>query len=178
MPGSQRTHGPRHLAAPGGPERPGQSGSTASPPVPRHPARGVLGLLRVTPGGLTFQVLSPFHMFRGPKLTHRCGNRPLRGGMAPPTRQSSCPVTRGERAGTTRLGPPSRALRSAPRRATAPTGRVSPDRSRSERHRISDAAAPAVPTLERPRARPRMGRGHMTIVRTRNNVNRPPKHFL
>src|SRR5207248_118995 len=28
--------------------------ATASPPFPRRPARGVLGLLRMTPGGLTF----------------------------------------------------------------------------------------------------------------------------
>src|ERR1051325_3354604 len=47
---------------------------------------------------------------------------------------------------------------------------MSPARSRSLRQRISAAAAPAVPALERPRARPRLGRGDVDIVLARKKV--------
>ena len=81
-------------------------------------------------------------------------------------RRRKSPVTRGQRAGTSQLGPPWRALRT-PATATAPANpslaaRFSP-RSPTPylRRRL-----PAVPALERPRARPRMGRGeaHMRLL--------------
>ena len=96
-PGSRGTHGPWHLAAPRRPGRePGLPALEALRKLPAGPgnfteschrksavspasrARCLIGLLRMTPGGLTFQAPSPFPIARGPAPTHRLRSRPMR----------------------------------------------------------------------------------------------------
>ena len=135
-PGSRGTHGPWHLAAPRRPGRepgqcPGQPGAaaksergaanrkSAEPSASR--ARCLIGLLRRTPGGLTFQAPSPFSFgcstcppLSGPSSTWR--SVPRYGAASDGPR-----VMRGWRIGTLRLGPPRADLRTR-RAATAPIG--------------------------------------------------------
>jgi hypothetical protein len=81
-------------------------GLTASPPNPRRPARGVLGLLRIAPGERTISGFLPRR--RGSQST---ASGPIPAGLP----VVGCrrghhwgPVAHGRCAGTVRLGPPGR----------------------------------------------------------------------
>ena len=85
-----------------------KSGSAASPPNPRRPARGVCEVCSaLAPGGLTFSGNPAFPYGLSGRLSTALGpgrtRRPVTGRRCPPSRG---PVARGWRAGTTRLGPP------------------------------------------------------------------------
>ncbi len=106
--GRRGRDGPRGLGASRYRGLPGRV-VTRTPPVARRPTRGVCGLLRDNPGGLT----EP-RSARGPSsIDNASGPRPAFGvwrRLSTPPREA---VTRGRRAGPLRLGPPGDALRKA-----------------------------------------------------------------
>ena len=123
-PGPSRTHGPQRLAAPWRPGR--EPGLLSSLPQVRHissvPRAVFRGLLRTTPGGLTFQAPSPFRIFSGSSAYPPLWD--LAKESAGELRPRTCrprPVMRGWRIGTVRLGPPRFGCTSShPCAATAP----------------------------------------------------------
>ncbi len=87
--------------------------------------------------------------FRRQGLSTASGTHDASGGRSRrTTRRRKSPVTRGRRIGTSRLGPPRRALRT-PATATAPAnpGLVGPFQPEEARRRISSAVSPPSPHL-------------------------------
>jgi len=147
----------------------------ASLPVPQHPARGVY---RLAPRDPRWANLSGFLPLRARKPTHRCRVRRMRSqydaacasaviSLVTPRRWSRDHATWAAGARLRDASP-----------ATAPTVRMSPDRSRSLHRRISAGTAPVVPALERPRARPRMGRGARNIDIGQDNSQGPARKYF
>ena len=117
--------------------------STASPPFPRRPARGVWRLAPQNPRWAYFSGLREVSPLAG-NLPTAVGANGCTFGLAPLRIDRQNPVTRSSRAGTLRLGPPTGGVRLAPLHSHPPATAL-PSRLTTPHEAPSDGQAWAPP---------------------------------